>query len=218
MLQGVASQSDAATPENGGGRRGREEGDFRSEDAATPENGGGRRFSIKNLQKPNDATTAGNGDDRARIADLQRAMARCKKWSNRYRRLRARKFKIEARMARQRRENLHRWTTEITAHYASVILHTPKLTEITKSGRGDAYRWGAMVKDKAHLNRHILDFAAGEARAQLEYKFAESGGEFQAIEVPDHPTTVGNLLVEAGKVGRNAKIKLKRKKSNERAA
>ena len=272
MLQGVASQSDAATPENGGGRRGVGEPPDREPDAATPENGGGRRgfagdhsmgsyaatpengggrrsrltasyaeFDAATPENgggrrpvrrgagfpydaatpenvggrrptdwvgiaPPDAATPGNVD---RCRDLQRAMARCKKWSNRYRRLRARKFKIEARMARKRRENLHRWTTEITAHYASVILHTPKLTEITKSGRGDAYRWGAMVKDKARLNRHILDFAAGEARAQLEYKFAESGGEFQAIEVPDHPTAVGNLLVDAGKTIR----KLRRKAS-----
>jgi len=189
-LQGVAPQTGAVGPDSWGDRRG--------DGVAEP------------IRPGAVGPDSGRNHDAAKIADLQRAMARCKKWSNRYRRLRARKARIEAAQARRRREQLHVWTTTMQRKYASVVLHSPKLTEVTKSGRGNAQRWGAAVKDKARMNRHVLDFAAGEARAQLEYKFAESGGDFQSIEIPDHPTAAGNLLVEASKTVRTAKRRLKR--------
>ena len=58
---------------------------------------------------------------------------------------------------------------------------------MSKSSKGNSEKHGKRVKQKAGLNRAILDQGWGEFRRQLEYKMAWAGGLF--IAVPAHHTS-----------------------------
>jgi transposase len=142
---------------------------------------------------------------------LQQAMSRCRRGSHRYRKLRLRKARLEARAARRRREQLHEWTTAIQRRFAAVTVIAPRsIGEATRSGRGDAFAHGAEVRFKAAFNRRILSFAPAEARAQIEYKLGEAGGAFTSEAPERHPVDLGNAVVAAAKAVRKAKRRLKR--------
>jgi putative transposase len=128
---------------------------------------------------------------------LQRRMATCKRGSQRYRRLRRLKARIEARAARQRRERLHVWTTAIARTFAELTIVSPSIKETTRSGRGTERSHGAAVAVKAALNRHILAMAPATAVAMLEYKIAERGGMAQVVRAGSHPAELGNAIVSA---------------------
>jgi len=52
---------------------------------------------------------------------------------------------------------------------------------MSASARGSAQRPGRNVRQKAGLNRGILDAAWGEFRRQLEYKLAARGGQVLSV-------------------------------------
>lgn len=148
--------------------------------------------------------------------DLQRRMARCKRGSHRYRRLRLLKARHEATAARRRREALHEWTTAIARRNASLSVIAPhSIVAVTASGRGDERDWGAAVATKAALNRAVLDQAPSAAIAMLAYKMAERGGSFAVIGDASHPVTVGLDLVEATKQARRAARRIRKADSSD---
>jgi transposase len=143
-------------------------------------------------------------------------MARCKRGSGNYRRLKLRKARLEARSARRRREQLHKYTTALQRRYAAIQVHAPKdIKRDTESGRGNAREWGAEVRFKAMFNRRILDFAPAAAIAQLAYKFKEAGGSFERIEIEQPPTKVGAAVVAVAKAERKLKRTIKHARRNE---
>lgn len=141
-------------------------------------------------------------EDVGEVAHLQQRMALLKRGSCRYRRLRKRKARREARTARQRREALHVWSTRIARDYETLTIIKPEIKEATASGSGDMYEWGAANAIKAKLNRHVLDQAPATAIAMLEYKVAERRGSTTCIIDQQAPVLVGNLIVEATKATR----------------
>ncbi len=146
----------------------------------------------------------------SRIADLQRRMARCKRGSVRYHKLRARKAKLEAKTARRRREALHEWTTRIADQFGDLTVIKPdSIKEATASGKGDEREWGAAVKTKATMNRHVLAQAPALAVAMLEYKSAERGAELRVVADQEAPVEIGNLIVIATKETRKLKRTVK---------
>ena len=140
---------------------------------------------------------------------LQARMARCKRGSNKYRALRKRKARGEARGARRRREALHEWTTSLARQFAALRITAPPLREATASGRGSEREHGAEVGLKAAFNRRVLGMAPGAAIAMLEYKIAERGGRTETIIAPG-PAMIGNDIVEARKATRKLKRAAKR--------
>lgn len=153
-------------------------------------------------------------NDANRIADLQRLIAAETKGSERSRDLKARKARIEARVARRRREALHVWTTAVVARASAITVIRPtSFQDETRSGRGDARQWGAAVRTKAEVNRQALGMAPGSACQMLAYKAAEAGIAY-IEEVAETPVAVGNLLVETARQARRAR----RAASQERTA
>lgn len=148
--------------------------------------------------------------EREAVEDLQQSMARCKRGSNRYRKLRRMKAKREAHGARQRREVLHAWTTAVVRENAKLFVVAPQIKSETKTGRGSEKRWGAAVKIKADLNRHVLQQAPAAAIAMLEYKMAERGSTIEVTEDATPPIAVGNDTVVAGKAIRRARRIIKK--------
>lgn len=144
------------------------------------------------------------------IEGIQRRMARCTRGSNKYRKLKAIKARREAKVARRRREELHRLSTWITGAFGSLTIIKPtSIKEATKSGHGTVKDPGALTQVKADFNRRLLEQAPASFVMQLEYKTAEAGVGFEQIASDE--VLIGNHLVSAGKAARKAKRISKRK-------
>lgn len=86
-----------------------------------------------------------------------------------------------------RRDYQHKATTEISNNHAMIAVEDLRVANMSKSARGTAAQPGRNVRQKAGLNRSILDQGWHEIRRQLEYKMAWTGGLF--VAVPPHYTS-----------------------------
>jgi putative transposase len=86
------------------------------------------------------------------------------------------------RVANARKDFLHKTTTTIAKNHGMVVLEALKVRNMTASAKGTAAEPGRNVRQKAGLNRAILDQGWGMFRIMLGYKLADRGGTL--IEVP----------------------------------
>ena len=173
--------------------------------APVPGNEHGRNIRDDDSKSP--AAGSESGDERGvtgvTAAGLQKRMARCVRGSYRYRALRQRKARLEARNARRRREGLHLWTTSLARCFGELTIIRPaSIADETRSGKGNTREMGAEVSLKADLNKKILDQAPSMAVQMLEYKIEERGGVVTIIDDEAAPTSIGNEIVEARKSNR----------------
>ncbi len=198
---------DAGSSQAGGERRCLRNADARGERRRTAvddsQTGGERRVDCNQLHR-----------EVREVHVIQQRMTRGRRGSNNYRMLKIRKARIQGAQARARRENLHLWTTGIARRFAHLTIIAPSVKDVTASGRGDAREWGAAVKIKAILNRHILDQTPAAAIRMLEYKIAERGGTTKVVEDLSSPTLVGQCLVRTRKAIRITRKTSKREKGN----
>ena len=121
------------------------------------------------------------------LARYQRRMSRKVKFSNNWKKAKARVQKMCTSIANARRDFLHKTTTTISQNHALVCLEDLQVRNMSKSAKGNSERPGKKVKQKSGLNRAILDQGWGEFRRQLAYKMAWSGG--MLMTVPPHNTS-----------------------------
>jgi putative transposase len=79
-------------------------------------------------------------------------------------------------VARMRADWLHQLTTSIVKDHPVIALEDLKVGNMSRSARGTKAVPGKKVRQKAGLNRGILDQAWGEFARQLEYKAQTVGG------------------------------------------
>jgi putative transposase len=84
---------------------------------------------------------------------------------------------LHRRIARQRRDWLHRLTTELAQQHAVIAIEDLRIAAMSASAPGCAGAPGRNVRAKAGLNRRILDAAWGEFARQLGYKLQWRGGD-----------------------------------------
>ena len=134
---------------------------------------------------------------KAKLAKLQKKLAKKEKFSNRWRRLKSKITKLHIRIADTRNNYLHKISSELSKNHAIVILEDLKINNMTarsgrvsrpcsiavlsKSASGTVENPGKNVKQKSGLNRAILDQGWGEFIRQLEYKLAWNGGQLIQI-------------------------------------
>ena len=106
----------------------------------------------------------------ARRKRYQRRMARQVKGSNRRKDTKKKLAKVSRKIANIRKNWIHKTTKEIAGKCGTVIVEDLKLRNMTASAKGTIENPGKNVKQKAELNRAILDTAFGEIRKNLEYK------------------------------------------------
>lgn len=116
-----------------------------------------------------------------RLARYQRQMSRKTKYSNNWKKAKARVQKIHTRIAHVRRDYLHKATTTISKNHAMVCIEYLQVRNMSKSAAGNSEAPGRNVKAKSGLNKSILDQGWFEFRRQLEYKQAWRGGEVLAV-------------------------------------
>lgn len=122
-----------------------------------------------------------------RLARYQRRMSRKVKFSNNWKKAKARVLKIHTGIANARKDFLHKNSTTISKNHALVCIEDLQVRNMSKSAAGTADAPGRNVRAKSGLNRAILDQGWFEFRRQLEYKLAWNGG--MIIAVPPRNTS-----------------------------
>ncbi len=139
--------------------------------------------------------------ERRRLGIMQARVARRSKGSrNRAKALRA-VARRQAHFARRRRDAAHKATTRIARQFSLVVVEDLRVKNMTGSARGTRTEPGRNVRQKAGLNRAILDvpsdgfpsavrtepfavYAPAQIRAMLAYKTVWNGGAMQAVPAP----------------------------------
>ena len=118
----------------------------------------------------------------ARLAMLQRRLAHKTKFSKNFYKAKAKITALHTKIADTRRDFIHKTTTTIAKSHGLVVIEDLRVKAMSGSARGTVESPGRRVRQKAGLNRGILDAGWGEFRRQLEYKLAWSGGILVAVD------------------------------------
>ena len=117
-------------------------------------------------------------------------MARQLKGSNRRNDTKKKLRKISRKIANIRKNWIHQTTREIAEKCGTVVAENLKVKNMTASARGTVENPGKNVRQKAGLNRTMIDTAFGEIRKKLEYKYG------RLIEV--NPAYTSQICSECG--------------------
>lgn len=115
------------------------------------------------------------------LVKAQRAKSRKQKFSNNWKKAKAKVQKIHARIGNARRDYLHKATTTISQNHAMVCIEDLQVRKLSKSAAGTTETPGKNVRAKSGLNKAILDQGWFEFRRQLDYKLAWNGGQLVAV-------------------------------------
>ncbi len=113
---------------------------------------------------------------RAKLTREQRALARKRRGSRRRATQRQRVAIAHLKLVRVRRDHLHKQSTQLAERYAFIAVEDLTVTAMSASAKGTVEKPGRRVRQKAGLNRGILDAAWGEFLGLLEYKLQARGG------------------------------------------
>ena len=114
---------------------------------------------------------------KGKLAKLQRQLKRKTKGSSNWKKLVAKISRLHHRIANIRKNFLHQISNTISKNHATVYIEDLKVGNMSKSAKGTKENPGKNIRQKAGLNRAILDQAWYEFRRQLEYKLRWRGGQ-----------------------------------------
>jgi len=117
-----------------------------------------------------------------RLTKAQRAYARTRRGSANRVRAARRVAKVQAQMAEQRTSWIHQVTTRLATGWATIAIEDLNVAGMTRTARGTLEQPGRRVRQKAGLNRAILDVGFGEFRRQLTYKSSWYGAELVVVD------------------------------------
>jgi putative transposase len=106
----------------------------------------------------------------------QKQMARQKSGSARRAVTRRLLAKTLAKIARTRKHWNHEQTTRVAQTYGTVVIEALKTASMTRSAKGTVEDPGVNVRQKAGLNRSILEQGWNQFEMLLTYKLAAAGG------------------------------------------
>jgi putative transposase len=138
---------------------------------------------------------------RERLAFLQRGVARKKKDSANRRKTVAKVARLHARIASIRRDWMHKQTSAIAESQGVVAVEALRVRSMAASAQGTVEQPGRRVRQKAGLNRSILDGGWFAFRETLAYKLAERGGQLVAVD----PAYTSQTCSACGGVDRNSR-------------
>lgn len=122
-----------------------------------------------------------------KLAKLQRQLAKKVKFSNNWRKQKDKIAKLHERIANARQDFLHKASTEISNNHAAIYVESLRIKNMSASAKGTINEPGGQVRQKAGLNRSILDQGWGIFVEQLTYKQQWAGGVL--TKVPAHYTS-----------------------------
>lgn len=131
-----------------------------------------------------------------KLAKAQRKLAKKKKFSKNWYKQKKKINKIHTAIANARNDFLHKTSTKIANENQVVVLEDLKVSNMSKSAKGDTEKHGKNVAAKSGLNRVILDQGWGNFRIMLDYKLGWNGG----ILIPINPRNTSRTCGQCGYV------------------
>jgi len=116
------------------------------------------------------------------IGKAQRKLARAKRGSRRRLKAVAHLARQRRKLANRRKSYLHQLTAAIAARFGGIAVEDLKVKRLTTSAKGTVERPGKNVRQKAGLNREILEVSPGMMISMLRYKAERAGGWFAMID------------------------------------
>ncbi|MGW7261279.1 RNA-guided endonuclease InsQ/TnpB family protein [Streptomyces sp. NPDC054834] len=117
-----------------------------------------------------------------RLAKAQRALSRTEKGSQRRQKARNRVARLHHQVAVRRQTALHALTKQLATRFTEIAIEDLSVSGMTRSARGSLDKPGLRVKQKAGLNRAVLDTSPGELRRQLTYKTSWYGSTLAVLD------------------------------------
>ena len=118
------------------------------------------------------------GREAARKTRLQRrALSRCNRGSSRRQKVKETLLRSLQATANKRKTFLHQASAAIAKDYSLIVVEDLPLKNMTASAKGTVDAPGKSIRQKAGLNRELLDVAPGMFVSMLTYKAARAGGE-----------------------------------------
>lgn len=117
-----------------------------------------------------------------RLVKAQRALARTQKGSARREKAKRRVGRLHHEVTLRRDSALHAVTKKLATAFAVVAVEDLNVAGMTRSARGTLDSPGKRVRQKAGLNRAVLDVAPGEFRRQLAYKTTWYGSQLAVLD------------------------------------
>ena len=115
-----------------------------------------------------------------RMRHSQRELSRGQKGSNRSRRTKAKLARLHRKVANVRRDAVHKLTTDLASSYGTVVIEDLNVSGMTAKPKSKLDEKGGFSRNgrrqKAGLNKAVLDASPSELRRQLTYKLAWRGG------------------------------------------
>jgi len=116
-----------------------------------------------------------------RLAIEQRKLSRKVKFSANWQKQKVKIQKLHTLIANCRKDYLHKASHQISKNHAMVMIEDLRVSNMSKSAKGNAEEHGKNVKAKSALNKSILDQGWHEFRRQLQYKQLWNGGLVVAV-------------------------------------
>ncbi|MEE9483186.1 MULTISPECIES: RNA-guided endonuclease InsQ/TnpB family protein [Methylobacterium] len=112
----------------------------------------------------------------------RRALARCRKGSNRRRKVKARLARQLRVVANTRDQHLDRVSARLAREHSLVVLEDLRIRNMTRSAAGTVDEPGTNVRQKRGLNRSILEAGWGKLVQFVRYKAIRAGGELICVD------------------------------------
>lgn len=113
---------------------------------------------------------------------LSRILSRKKKFSNNYKIAKAKLSKHHSKIARIRKDYLHKASNDLSNRFSTIVIEDLKTKNMSRSAKGTIENPGINIKAKSGLNKSILDQGWFEFKRQLEYKLHYKGGRLIKID------------------------------------
>lgn len=120
--------------------------------------------------------------EKARELELERIRDRRRRGSKRRRKAAIRAAKVKAKNRRRRLDFHHKTSAKLVGRFALIATEELQIANMTRSAKGTAEKPGKNVRQKAGLNREILDTAPARFLNFVSYKAAEAGAIY--LEAP----------------------------------
>jgi transposase len=117
-----------------------------------------------------------------RLTKAQRALSRTQKGSARREKAKRRVARLHHELAVRREAALHQLTKRLATGFAEVAVEDLNVAGMTRSAKGTLAAPGRKVRQKAGLNKAILDASPGELRRQLTYKTRWYGSQLAVLD------------------------------------